>query len=100
MKTKTKESLEINDINYQRNGISGAGFYTLDVILHQEHKTNHLIITLDPETPEQTRAVTLGDIHEGWRGDYIFNTVLKELNVKEDRLTNDKFYAAVEKMLS
>lgn len=101
MRTKTKERLEINAINYQRNGVSGEGFYILDTFFHQKNKTSHLLITLTPEDATQTRAVTLGDITEGWRGDYLFNTVMEELGISiRAKITSDAFYRVIEKRLA
>jgi len=69
----------VNRIRYQRNGVSGTGFFYMDGILDDEHAA---IITMEYTDEEgwiipSCRVVTPFDFERGWRGDHIGELVAR-----------------------
>ena len=75
---KMKTNYAINEVFYQRNGVSGAGFFT---ILFRMDGAD-FVMTLEPSRPESARVLMLSDLSAAWRGDMILYELMDVARAK------------------
>lgn len=75
---KMKTNYAINEVFYQRNGVSGAGFFT--ILFRME--SGDFVMTLESDRPESARVLMLSDLSAAWRGDMILYDLMNVARVK------------------
>lgn len=73
-----KTNYAINEVFYQRNGVSGAGFFT--ILFRME--SGDFVMTLESDRPESARVLMLSDLSAAWRGDMILYDLMNVARVK------------------
>lgn len=68
----------INQVYYQRNGVSGAGFFTIAFRM----SGGDMVMTLEPTRPDSARVLCVDDLSAAWRGDVILSDLMALARVK------------------
>ncbi len=66
----------IKTVSHHRNGISGEPFYCVAFAFQHEDRNWDMIATLDPQKPSLTRVLCVTSLHDGWRGDTMFDSII------------------------
>lgn len=90
----TKTSYTIKSLDYQRNGVSGEGFFYVTFDFKEEGRKHSLIAILpqkyneDTEThetqPEYTYVIDPENLESGWRGDRMGYILCPWVNAHEN----------------
>ena len=89
------ERIEAKRVKYHRNGIGGAGFYTVEFsFLDDDQNYRDMVATIFPEgeedTPPYYAVLDVSDFAYRWRGDWFINAlwdVIKDHRGKEETLS-------------
>ena len=90
-KTKKFPYLQVKLINYQRNGISGKGFYVIKFNWNEPgsndfgitNKCKHMVATVFEEEGA-CGVICLDDLKQCWRGDYFEAALRDAIKTHED----------------
>lgn len=89
--------------NYQRNGISGVGFYSADIILFEDGNKIRLFATFETDLQDEiiidrTRVTNPNNIYDCYRGDTIGHLLDVEIERLKKILNVDRIYKVFEKL--